>query len=50
MNIEQMTEALQALIMAAVQMAADEGNSEITPEHILYRREYIDTAVCGSGQ
>ena len=36
MNIEQMTEALQALIMAAVQMAADEGNSEITPEHILY--------------
>ena len=36
MNIEQMTEALQALMMAAVQMAAEQGNSEIAPEHILY--------------
>ena len=35
MNIEQMTEALQALILAAVEMAQTAGNSEIAPEHVL---------------
>ncbi len=35
MNIEQMTEQLQSLIMAALNLAQENHNSEITAEHIL---------------
>ena len=35
MNIEQMTEALQAVIISAAQNASSNSNSEIAPEHIL---------------
>ena len=36
MNIEQMTETLQAIIMSALTLAQQNKNAELSPEHILY--------------